>query len=64
MDIKLDKKLTPGDVQAILDGIVDSSGNVLWHDEVKSLTGNYFPEEVREIDIVSLKEMARGEGKK
>jgi predicted nucleotidyltransferase len=48
------------DVQAILDGIVDNSGNIRWHDEVKKLTANYFPEEVRGINIVSLKEMARG----
>lgn len=48
------------DVQAILDGIIDNSGNINWHDEVKKLTANYFPKEVQEINVASLKEMARG----
>jgi len=48
------------DVQAILDGIVDNSGNIRWHDEAAKLTDNHFPETVQEIKVVSLREMARG----
>lgn len=48
------------DVQAILDGIVDNDGKIQWHDEVSNLLTEYFPEEIRELDINSLKEMARG----
>jgi len=48
------------DVQAILDGIADYNGKIIWHDEVKNLTQNYFPNEVRDLNISSLKEMARG----
>lgn len=48
------------DVQAILDGIVDNNGNIIWHDEIKNLTEDYFPKETRGLNILSLKEMARG----
>ncbi len=49
------------DVQAIIDGIVDNNGNIVWHDEIKNLTDDYFPkEELEEMNINSLKEMARG----
>jgi len=48
------------DVQAILDGIVDNSGNILWHDETKNLTENSFPQEIRKMKVSELKEMARG----
>lgn len=48
------------DVQAIIDGIVDNNGNIVWHDEIKNLTDDYFPKEEREINVNSLKEMARG----
>lgn len=47
------------DVQAILDGIADNNGNINWHDEVKHLM-DYFPSDAQDIDVVSLKEMARG----
>lgn len=48
------------DVQAILDAIVGNNGNITWHDEIENLTDNYFPKEAREINLNSLKEMARG----
>jgi len=48
------------DVQAILDGITDNNGNINWHDEVNNLEDHYFPKEIREINIISLKDMARG----
>lgn len=48
------------DVQAILDGIVDNEGNIKWHDETKNLTEDYFTQEIREINVTALKEMARG----
>lgn len=48
------------DVQAITDGIADYNGNIVWHDEVKKLTKVYFPEDAYDLNILSLKEMARG----
>jgi len=48
------------DVQAILDGIVDNAGNIQWHDETKNLTEDYFPNKVRDLNVTTLKEMARG----
>ncbi|MBP7703637.1 MAG: CRISPR-associated endonuclease Cas3'' [Candidatus Hydrothermia bacterium] len=48
------------DVQAILEGIVDNSGNIIWHEETKNLSEEYFPYKVRELNISDLKEMARG----
>lgn len=48
------------DVQAILDGIVDNSGNIQWHDEIKNLTEDYFPKDAHDLNVSSLKEMARG----
>ncbi len=48
------------DVQAINDGIVDNNGNIVWDGEVNNLEEDYFPKEAREINIISLREMARG----
>ncbi|HOK80531.1 MAG TPA: CRISPR-associated endonuclease Cas3'' [bacterium] len=48
------------DVQAILDGIVDNNGNIIWHDEIKNLTEDYFPKNAYDLNVSSLKEMARG----
>ncbi len=48
------------DVQAILDDIVDNNGNIVWHDEIKNLTEDYFPKEAYNLNVSSLKEMARG----
>jgi len=48
------------DVQAILDGIVGNDGSIIWHEEVKNLQGFYFPKDIREISVTSLKDMARG----
>lgn len=48
------------DVQAILDGVADNSGNILWHDETKKLTEYYFPKEAETLTVNDLKNMARG----
>lgn len=48
------------DVQAILDGIVDNNGNIIWHDEIKNLAEDYFPKDACDLNVLSLKEMARG----
>lgn len=48
------------DVQAILDGITDNSGNINWHDEVKNLAEDYFPKDAYDLNVLSLKDMARG----
>jgi CRISPR-associated endonuclease Cas3-HD len=48
------------DVQAILDGITKNSGKINWHEEVRNLSDFYFPSEAHEINVISLKEMARG----
>lgn len=47
------------DVQAILDGIVDFNGNIVWAENVYTL-GDLFPEDARSLNIMDLKEMARG----
>lgn len=48
------------DVQAILEGIVDYEGNIIWHEETSKLDNNLFPEEAKNLIINDLKEMARG----
>lgn len=48
------------DVQAILDGIVDHNGNIIWHDEVKNLEEVYFPGLAETLTVNDLKDMARG----
>jgi len=48
------------DVQAILDGIVDNNGNLLWDEQTEKLERNYFPEEARNLNISYFKTMARG----
>lgn len=48
------------DVQAILDGIVNNNGNIIWHDEIKNLAEDFFPKEACDLNVLSLKEMARG----
>lgn len=48
------------DVQAILDGIADNSGNIVWHDETKNLTEDSFPQSIRKMNVTALKDMARG----
>ncbi len=48
------------DVQAILDGILYHNGNIEWHDEIKNLPEDYFPKKACELNVLSLKEMARG----
>ena len=47
------------DIQAITDGITDYSGKINWDERVGEMDG-YFPKDVYEININSLKEMARG----
>jgi CRISPR-associated endonuclease Cas3-HD len=48
------------DVQAILDGIIDSDGRIKWADETETLDEEFFPKEVKELTIEDLKNMARG----
>ncbi len=48
------------DVQAILEGIVDYEGNIIWHEETSKLDNNLFPDEAKNLTINDLKEMARG----
>jgi len=49
------------DVQAILDGIVKNDGSIDWHEEAKkNLAEVYFPKEACDLNVSSLKEMARG----
>jgi len=48
------------DVQAILDGIADNNGNLLWDEQTEELEETYFPEEARNLDILDLKNMAIG----
>jgi CRISPR-associated endonuclease Cas3-HD len=48
------------DVQAILDGIADNNGYLIWDERKKELEGDYFPEEARKLSIADLKSMARG----
>lgn len=48
------------DVQAILDGIIDSDGRVKWADETETLDEEFFPKELKELTIEDLKNMARG----
>lgn len=50
------------DVQAILDGIVNNSGDIDWHKEVGNLPKEYFPESelAKSLTVNDLKEMARG----
>lgn len=48
------------DVQAIIDGIVDNNGKIIWHEETDKLNNNFFPEVAKNLTINDLKEMARG----
>jgi len=48
------------DVQAILDGIIDSDGRIKWADETETLDEEFFPKELKELTIEDLKNMARG----
>lgn len=48
------------DVQAILDGITDNNGTINWHEEVKNLSDYYFTKEAYDMNVISLREMARG----
>jgi CRISPR-associated endonuclease Cas3-HD len=48
------------DIQAILDGIIDSDGRIKWADETETLDEEFFPKEVKELTIEDLKNMARG----
>lgn len=48
------------DVQAILDGIVDYSGKIVWDEKAYKLEDNLFPDEGRNLNVNDLKEMARG----
>ncbi|MCM8825164.1 MAG: CRISPR-associated endonuclease Cas3'' [Candidatus Omnitrophica bacterium] len=48
------------DVQAILDGISDHIGNIIWNNETNRLDKQIFPEEAKNLTINDLKEMAKG----
>ncbi|GLI53638.1 CRISPR-associated endonuclease Cas3'' [Thermodesulfovibrio yellowstonii] len=48
------------DVQAILEGIVDYDGKIIWHEEAYKLADDLFPEKARTLTVNDLKEMARG----
>jgi CRISPR-associated endonuclease Cas3-HD len=48
------------DVQAIMDGITDYDGNIIWHDEVEKLNNNHFPVELKKLNVADLQGMARG----
>jgi CRISPR-associated endonuclease Cas3-HD len=48
------------DVQAIMDGITDNDGNIIWHNEVEKLDKNYFPDDLKKLNIKDLQDMARG----
>jgi len=49
------------DVQAIKNGIIDYSTNkIIWDEHVDMLRNEYFPEDVKVLSIINLKEMARG----
>ncbi|HQO75289.1 MAG TPA: CRISPR-associated endonuclease Cas3'' [Candidatus Saccharicenans sp.] len=50
------------DVQAILENISDTSGHIIWHEAVTELSPEFFPmkKEIEELNVYSLKNMARG----
>jgi len=48
------------DVQAILDGIVDNSGNIKWHEATENLDSGFFTEDAKNMTVNDLKEMAIG----
>jgi len=48
------------DVQAIIDGIVDNDGKIIWASENDSPSEEFFPKELNELTIEDLKNMARG----
>lgn len=48
------------DVQAILDGVVNLRGEIIWSEGVKELHEDYFPRDVRELTVYDLRDMARG----
>jgi CRISPR-associated endonuclease Cas3-HD len=48
------------DVQAIMDGVVDNSGNIKWHEATVNLDAKFFPEVAKNMNVNDLKEMARG----
>jgi len=49
------------DAQAINDLIIDYSTNkIIWDKRVEKLDDKYFPDEIKNLDIVDLKDMARG----
>ena len=48
------------DVQAIIDGIVDNDGKIIWASENESLSEEFFPRELNDLSVEYLKNMARG----
>lgn len=45
--------------QAILDGITDYDGNIIWHEGVNNLGKTLFPEKAKELTVSDLKDMAK-----
>lgn len=48
------------DVQAILKGIVDFAGEIIWDKRVYKLSHIYFPPSAHKLTVYDLKDMARG----
>lgn len=48
------------DVQAIMDGIVDSNGNIIWYEKTYKLKEELFPNNAKNLTVNDLKAMARG----
>ncbi len=48
------------DVQAILDGIVEHTGEIIWDKKVENLSLTYFPATAETLNVYDLKDMARG----
>lgn len=48
------------DVQAILEGIADYKGNIVWHERAYELGYDILPKEARELTVYDLREMVRG----
>jgi len=48
------------DVQAIMDGVVDNDGKIIWADKTEGLEEKFFPKELNDLMVNDLKMMARG----
>uniref|UniRef100_A0A7C1SCX7 CRISPR-associated endonuclease Cas3 n=1 Tax=candidate division WOR-3 bacterium TaxID=2052148 RepID=A0A7C1SCX7_UNCW3 len=48
------------EVLAIIDGLVNETGEVKWHQDIVQFPDEFFPNIVRRLDIGTLKDMAQG----